>query len=145
MSTPCLVIFSTLLFQIVSLPFGSLQSSLKSSSRLHFKIFGSNLLDAISREISASVGEKFSAILFRDNAGGGGGGGARVGSVVDKFQQEYFVKSGKRCLLVLLFLKVSLQAERISLCLYVRTCIVNAMHESRSVNAPKVPVCYLAF
>ena len=105
--TPCLVIFSTLLSQIVSLPFGSLQSSLKSSccpSRLHFKIFGSNLLDAISREISSSVGEKFSAISFRDNAGGGGGG-ARVGSVVDKFQQEYFVKSGKRCLLVLLFLK----------------------------------------
>ena len=55
--------------------------------------FSSSFLDAISIEVSKSVGERYDAASFRDN-GGGGGGGAQVGIVVDKHGQEYFVKSG---------------------------------------------------
>eukprot|EP01035_Chromulina_nebulosa_P036742 gene36742-49536_t len=81
------VLLSVLLFKI---------DSRYQTRRKQFKLFGSTLLDAISREITASTGDKYSAISFRDNAGGGGGGGggARVGSVVDTYQREYFVKSG---------------------------------------------------
>lgn len=79
------VLFSVLLLKIYS----RYQTRQK-----QFKLFGSTLLDAISREITASTGDRYSAISFKENTGGGGGGGARVGSVVDKHQQEYFVKSG---------------------------------------------------
>jgi hypothetical protein len=79
------VLLSVLLFKI---------DSRHKTLRKQFKLFGSTLLDAISKEITASTGDKYSAISFKDNAGGGGGG-AQVGSVVDKYQREYFVKSGK--------------------------------------------------